>query len=222
MSIFVAIIEDDQPVRHHLTQIIESSSLCTLSGVAKNGAEARALIQEDNTDVYLVDLGLPDANGIDIIALIKLKCQNARILVLSTFGDAKHVSQSIRAGATGYLLKDEPKSSLIEKIVSLHNGNSPISPIVANILIREFSQDNASLGGEAIRKVAFQKFGLSIREIEVLTLLTTGLSIIHISDRMNISTHTVNQHLRSIYRKLNVRSRAMAVRVAFENGIASA
>lgn len=214
MTLSVSIIEDDAQVRAHLVNLISTSNRCELIGSASNGAEARVLIAQNKTEVYLVDLGLPDADGVDLIALIKTSCPTARSLVLSTFGDAKHINRSIRAGASGYVLKDEANSALIDKIVTVHNGESPVSASLVKLLFQQIS-------GQEEKKETnqnFAQFGLAPREVEVMHLLILGLSIIKIGDKLFISSHTVNQHLRSIYRKLDVHSRARAVNVAIQNG----
>ena len=97
MTLTVSIIEDDPETRAYLVNLINASNRCELIGSARSGAEARVLIAQNKTEVYLVDLGLPDADGVDLIALIKTSCPTARSLVLSTFGDAKHINRSIRA-----------------------------------------------------------------------------------------------------------------------------
>jgi DNA-binding NarL/FixJ family response regulator len=129
-------------------------------------------------------------------------------MVLSTFGDAKHVGRSIRAGAKGYLLKDESSHALIEKIVALHNGASPISAPIAKILIQQLSESHKEPENHLARADAIARFQLGAREVDVLTQLALGLSIILIADRLHISPHTVNQHLRNIYRKLNINSKS--------------
>ncbi len=219
MSIAVSIIEDDYSVRQYLAGVISSSPLCILVGTARNRAEAMALIEKNITDIFLVDLGLPDVDGIDLIAKIKVSCGGAQSLVLSTFGDIRHVSRSIRAGAMGYLLKEERDSVLIDKIVALQNGLSPVSPLVASMLFQHVGSGKILLGSEINREEAVVRAGLGAREVQVLKLLAMGLSVVAIADKIFISTHTVNQHLRSIYRKLEVRSRSMAVYVAQKNGI---
>ena len=221
MSIAVSIIEDDQPIKKHLSDVINESPLCKLIGTASNKSEAAALIAANRTDVYLVDLGLPDVDGVDLIASIKANCEGAQSLVLSTFGDAKHVSRSIRAGAMGYLLKEERNTALIDKIVALRNGQSPISPPIARILVQQMHNGKDLVNSDDRKQEAIARTQLGAREVEVLGRLAAGLSIIHIADKLSISTHTVNQHLRSIYRKLNVRSRALAVHTARQHGILS-
>ena len=214
MTLTVSIIEDDPETRAYLVNLINSSNRCELIGSARSGAEARVLIAQNKTEVYLVDLGLPDVDGVDLIALIKTSCPTARSLVLSTFGDNKHINRSIRAGAAGYLLKDEANSNLVDKIVSLHNGESPVSASLVKSLFQHISGENEKQESNK----SFTKFRLTPREIEVMHLLVQGLSIIKMGDKLCISSHTVNQDLRSIYRKLDVHSRAMAVNVAIQNG----
>lgn len=214
MSITVSIVEDDNLVRAHLAQQIEGSNRCQLAGTARDGAEAKVLITEKKTDVYLIDLGLPDIDGVELISLIKSTCPDARSMVLSTFGDAKHMQRSIYAGATGYLLKDLPDPALIDKIVTLYNGESLVTPSLLKLLFEKISKQP----GSTDRNSGFEKFGLGARELEVMGLLIEGLSIFNIGDKLCISTHTVNQHLRAIYRKLNVHSRAKAVSMAIKHG----
>lgn len=214
LSVAVSIVEDDNFVRTHLAQLVNESNRCQLVGSACNGAEAKALIAEQKTDVYLIDLGLPDIDGVELIALIKNTCPDARSLVLSTFGDAKHVQRSIQAGATGYLLKDLPDPTLIDKIVTLSNGESLVTPSLVKLLFQKISAQP----DDRQKNSGFAKFGLAARELEVMGLLVEGLSIFNIGDKLCISTHTVNQHLRSIYRKLNVHSRAKAVSTAIKHG----
>ena len=139
MSLTVSIIEDDAQIRSHLADLINASNRCELIGSACDGAEARVSISQDKTEVYLVDLGLPDVDGVDLIALIKTSCPAARCLVLSTFGDTKHINRSIRAGASGYVLKDEVNSTLIDKIVTVHNGDSPVSASLIKLLFQQIS-----------------------------------------------------------------------------------
>lgn len=214
MTLSVAIIEDDPTIRAHLANLIEASNRCELTGSASNGAEAKILIAENTTDVYLVDLGLPDVDGVDLIALIKSTCPAARSMVFSTFGDVKHIKRSICAGASGYLLKDESNSTMIDKIISLYNGESPVSASLIKLLVQQISVREVKK--ESNQSLA--KFALDPRELKVMHFLVLGLSIVNIGDKLCLSPHTVNQDLRSIYLKLDVHSRAMAVNVAVQNG----
>lgn len=214
LSISVSIIEDNPQFRAYIGELISSSNRCELVGSACSGAEAMQLIAQDKTDVYLVDLGLPDADGVDVIARIKSACPTARSMVLSTFGDAKHIDRSILAGASGYLLKDDSHAGLIDKIVSLNNGEAPFSPSLIKILFQRLSKQQTKTENSQ----NFTQYSLTARELEILHFLVLGLTIFNIGVELSISSHTVNQHLRAVYRKLDVRSRAMAVSKAIQNG----
>ena len=214
MTVLVSIIEDSALIRRHLVDLINASDRCCIAGSACNGAEARVLIAKNTADVYLVDLGLPDVDGVELIALINSSCPSARTIVFSTFGDIKHIQASISAGASGYLLKDDTNLALIDKIVSVHKGDASISASLVKVLLHKTSVQ----GENQESSKRFSIYGLSVKELKVMHLLVLGHSIVSIGDNLSISSHTVNQNLRSIYRKLDVHSRAMAVNVAVMNG----
>lgn len=215
MTLTVSIIEDDVQTRGRLVDLVNASNRCQLFGSAQNGAEAKQLIAKDKTDVYLVDLGLPDVDGVELIKIIKKKCSAACSLVISTFGDAKHINRSIQAGATGYLLKDVSDVTLIDKIVTVYNGESPVTPSLVKLLFQQIAFHET----KKVVDKSFDKFLLSDRELQVMCLLIRGWTTFNIGESLFISAHTVNQHLRAIYRKLDVNSRAMAVAVAVQHGL---
>ena len=218
MSISVSIIEDDQNIVDQLITIFGASSLCRIKGIAVNGEAAQQLIVSHPTDVFLVDLGLPDADGVDLVEQIKRHDPHAHILVLSTFGDAKHITRSIAAGARGYLLKDEINNDLIKKIVALHNGGSPLSPAVGRVIVDSLSNQTPGSVCQVPEANVAEMYQLSPNEVVTFKHLCAGLPITTIAAMMCISPHTVNQYLRHLYRKLNVHSRAMAVAKAQKIG----
>ncbi|MBB3193581.1 response regulator [Roseateles terrae] len=219
MSIAVAIIEDDPMILKRLIDIITASTLCEVVAVGRNRSEAVAAIMADRADLYLVDLGLPDVDGVELIRLIIEKCRDARALVVSTFADGKHVMRSLRAGACGYLLKDEIHAALVDKLVCAHNGQAPLSPSVSQALLDRLRQLESHARPQVDRQKVLLELGVGEREWEVLRLLVEGLPIVDIARRLEISPHTVNQHLRSIYRKLGVNSRARAASVTRSLGV---
>ncbi|WP_310626349.1 response regulator transcription factor [Limnohabitans sp.] len=218
MAIAVGIIEDDPVVSKYIATLISTTPLCELAGVAANKAHAYGLIAQNCADIYLVDIGLPDVNGIDLIKKIKQECSNAHVMVLTSFGDMRHVLQSIEVGATGYLLKDDRPDELIGRLVSLYNGNSPVSPGVAKHLIKKITNTDQQ-DVDRPDPDAILKFGLSKREVQVLAELRSPNPVKLIADRLNISYFTVNQHVRRVYRKLGVNSRTAALDKAFEYGL---
>ena len=216
MAISVVIIEDDPIVLNYLSLLIKDSPLCQLVGTASNNAQAQKHIAE-NVDVYLVDIGLPDVSGIDLMRQIKSKCPNAFVMVLTSLADMRHVMQSIEAGASGYLLKDDQPEELIDKLVSLHNGNSPLSPSVAKLLIKKITESNQQEPAGPNYEM-LEKLGLSRREYEVLLELRSPMPVKLIAEKLNISEHTVKVHFWRLYRLLGVNSRTQALRFARSNG----
>ena len=134
-------------------------------------------------------------------------------MVLTSLGDMRHVMESIRAGAAGYLLKDDDSSELISKLVSLHNGNSPVSARVAKILIDKITESD-KVEPSKPNTVAIEYFKLTQRELEILKELNTSKPVKNIASDLFVSYFTVTQHIRSIYRKLDVASRAGALNKA--------
>lgn len=210
MAILVAIIEDDNIVRHHLAKVINESSSCELSGIASNWLTALQLINEKETDVFLIDLGLPDCDGIELIKIITNKYPNSQSMVLSAMGDVKHILKSFEAGATGYLLKNEHHDNLIEKIIQLHNGTSPVSASVARILIQKIIITSSPQKSDILKELN-ETYDLSRREIDIFLALDSNMQVKDIARHFNISKHTTNHHLRNIYKKLGVNSRMAAI-----------
>ncbi|WP_414087174.1 response regulator, partial [Herbaspirillum lusitanum] len=130
-SIHVAIVEDDPSFRDALSKALEATPDMRLANIAGTRAEGLAMLQGPPADVLLVDLGLPDGSGIDVIHAAILRWPGCNIMVSTNFGDETHVMRSIEAGAAGYLLKDSSPAKIVDEIRSLASGGSPISPIIA-------------------------------------------------------------------------------------------
>jgi DNA-binding NarL/FixJ family response regulator len=223
----VAIVEDDPELRLRFESILLEEEWLAVTGVAPDAATARALIQRRAADLYLVDLGLPDGDGLDLIRLAALLQPDADLLVVTVFGDDAHVIAAIEAGATGYLLKDIEPQDMLQWIRTVRDGGSPLSPVIARRLLQRFRIGGAgALPAEpALRQPMVQPGPatgvnpLSARETEILHLLAKGLSYAEIGGLLAISAHTVTQHIKKIYRKLSVHSRGEAVFEATQMGI---
>ena len=216
----VAIIEDDKVFLERVSAVIGQSSYCKLVGVAHDFESGTRLIKETAIHVCIVDLGLPDGDGCDLIAMGRALGLSTNFVTLSVFGDDNHVMRAIEAGAVGYVLKDDPEDYIINSIIAVNNGGSVINPMVArNILQKLLGTPSPA---PAIEHVPSDDVPtLSERERQVLELLSRGSTITSIASTLNISTHTVNMHLRSIYRRLAVNSRSEAIYVANQKGIIS-
>jgi DNA-binding NarL/FixJ family response regulator len=214
----VALVEDDESFRNAVVAAIESAPDLVLSAVASNRAQGLRLLEGEPADVLLVDLGLPDGSGIDVIRAANTRWPKCSTMVSTAFGDEMHVMQSLEAGAVGYLLKDSAPERLVLEIRSLQAGGSPISPLIARQVLTRFRPSMpttpAGSAGPAARRAV-----LSARETEVLELITKGFSSGEIAALMSVSQHTVLTYVRRIYSKLEVNSRTEAIYEARSQGL---
>jgi DNA-binding NarL/FixJ family response regulator len=235
----VAIIEDNAEFLSRFRAVIESSPDFSFVGSAVDGAEGIALISGTEADAYLIDLGLPDINGIELIKLAVSMHPDCDVMVITMFADDAHIIQSIEAGATGYILKDSTSIDILECIRTLREGGSPISPLIARRILQKVQPVQIAQAAAAvtappgaaspdqpeIRNDTDQDSGthgnglLSEREYQVLLALSKGLSFKEIGARYYISSHTVARHVKKIYRVLAVHSRGEAVYEATKLGI---
>lgn len=185
-----------------------------LTDIAENKATASAMIEAGGYDVLLCDLGLPDGSGIDLIRQEALKGRDTDILVITMFANQNKVLGAVEAGARGYLLKDERIEDCIEAIRKIRQGGSPISPIIARQLLRKIKPKSSKTPMALAAP-------LSEREIEVLNLLARGFSNAECAKILTISTGTIGTHVKNIYRKLEVNSRAEALFEASSQGLLS-
>lgn len=200
------IVEDHPATRESLVKKVSSDPALTV--VAAVGTLQEALSQYANTrpDVVLVDLELPDGNGVD---LIKQARAHSDALVISVFGDEERVVAAIGAGAKGYLLKDDAADEICVSIHRLIKGESPISPAIARYLFEYFQQ----------RVPEETEVTLSNRELDVLNLAAKGYTYGEIAELINVSVHTVGTYTKRVYTKLEVNSRSAAVYEARRLGL---
>ena len=164
-------------------------------------------------DLALVDLGLPDGNGTTLIQALAQRQPGCTIVVTTLFGDDAHVFPALRAGAHGYLLKDQPEEKLAAALDGILRGEAPLSPAIAQRLLRVFNAPPEPAHHDAEQ--------LTAREREVLVLVSKGCRLPELAERLQISRHTVSDHLKHIYRKLKVNSRAEATLEAARMGLVS-
>lgn len=217
----VLIVEDQQPTLERLAAAIGDNPLLQLAGTAANATDGEKLLRDLQPDVLLTDLDLPDGNGIDLIR-IAANMDTTESMVITVFGDEKHVVNAIRAGATGYLLKDCDAVSIGEALLQLRDGGSPISPPIARYLLKIFQNENTAAAVEYAQKdapAAEIVSPLTKREHEVLRLIAKGYSYQEIAESLHLSIHTVTSHIKHIYRKLAVGSRGEAVYEASQQGL---
>jgi DNA-binding NarL/FixJ family response regulator len=215
--ISVIIVEEEPEFRRRYAQIIGSDPSIVLIGVASTAKEARQLVEREEFDVMLIDIGLADGAGVELIRFVHQRMPDSDILVNSLLADNQTVLAAIEAGAAGYIMKDAPAAELINNIKMLRAGSSPISPVVARTVLRALRERPAVAPQTA--STPPRRSALSSREIQILQVLAKGMSFVEIGNVLRISPHTVTAHIKKIYRKLSVHSRGEAVYEAAQMGI---
>jgi DNA-binding NarL/FixJ family response regulator len=213
--IHVALVEDDVHFQNAISAAITTSTDICLSSVSSTRAAGLQALDLQPADVLLVDLGLPDGSGIDVIRAATIQWPTCAVMVCTTFGDEAHVMKSIEAGASGYLLKDGTPSEMLAEIRNLHAGGSPISPLIARQVLMRFRATSSKVAVASERAHDL----LSVREKEVLQLITKGFTAEEIAKLMQVSHHTVQTYVRRIYSKLKVTSKAEAIYEARSIGL---
>lgn len=215
----VALVEDDVDFRNAVAVAIGSAPDMVLADTASTRRQGLQMLERQSADVLLVDLGLPDGSGIDVIRAAHRRWPGCNTMVSTTFGDETHVMQSLEAGAAGYLLKDCAPDRLVEEIRSLHAGGSPISPLIARQVLTRLRPPRSPSVPAGSPESGSRRTVLSAREAEVLELITKGFSTSEIAALVSVSQHTVLTYVRRIYGKLEVNSRTEAIYEARNQGL---
>jgi DNA-binding NarL/FixJ family response regulator len=205
-TIRVAVVEDDTEICQGLAKLIESSPGFMCVATCPTAEEALVGLPERQPDVVLMDIGLPGMSGVDCIPRLKELLPRSQIMMLTVFEDYDRIFVSLKAGATGYLLKKTAPLHLLQSIRDLHAGGSPMSNQIARRVVEEFQKPVVS---------PRERAPLSERENEILAKLARGYLYKEIASTLGISVETVRTHARNIYSKLQVRTRAEAVNKAF-------
>ncbi len=211
----ILLIEDDENTRNLLESVINEHAQLNVVAAVGTWQEGLAELAAKQPDVLLVDLGLPDGDGTELIREIYRRGYSTDVMVITVFDDEKHVIKAIEAGATGYILKDSSNRRIAQSIIELVNGGSPISAPIARYLLNRFRITPPSI--ETAKNIDIPH--LTVREKEVLSQLSRGFNFTEISNILSISPHTVTSHVKHIYRKLAVRSRSEAVFEAAQLGL---
>jgi DNA-binding NarL/FixJ family response regulator len=208
------VLADDQPlVRTGLRMILSAETDVEVVGEAADGAQAIALCEETAPDVVLMDVRMPGIDGIDATRAVTAVPDPPRVLVLTTFDLDDIVYDALRAGASGFLLKDAPEERLVTAIHVVAEGGSLFAPSVTRRLIEEFSQRKAPSGPPAALAT------LTERETEVLIHLARGQSNAEIAAALFVTENTVKTHVARLLMKLGLRDRVQAVVLAYESGL---
>lgn len=202
MRIRVSIVEDNRGTRESLAELLGRAPTLRFVTAHANGEEALRQIPADAPDVVLMDINLPKMNGIECVLQLKRQAPKTQVLMLTTYEEGDLIFDSLRNGASGYLLKNLPPAELIQAIEQVHAGGAPMSMQIARKVVSHFQQ---------IKMPQSEMEKLTKREQEILALLAKGYLYKEIADQLGITLSTVRAHLHTVYEKLHVQSRTEAV-----------
>jgi DNA-binding NarL/FixJ family response regulator len=205
----IAIVEDDPLFLEKLLILLNGEKGITVADSYSDAEDALQSLEESQPEIMLVDLGLPGMSGVDLIRKVKAKMPSIEIIVHTVSSDKESVFAAIKAGASGYILKGCPPRELIESIFTLYRGGAPMSPRIARKILSEFRED-AHISDQHL---------LSQKEKAVVECMEDGLTYKEISDRLNMSVHTVHSHIKHIYETLHAKGRQEALNKARQKGI---
>jgi DNA-binding NarL/FixJ family response regulator len=214
MQIRVSIFEDNKLVRDALQAILNGTPGYSCSGAFADGNRWEFDIKRSSPDVVLMDIEMPGLSGIEITRMIKTEFQEIKILIQTVFNDSDKIFRALCAGASGYILKNDPPHKYLEAINEVYNGGAPLSASVAKKLLGFFSNKNVILVAPDNTD-----YRLSDREKELLKLMAEGYNYKDIAGKAFISYETVRTHVKHIYKKLHVASRSEAVMKAIQQGL---
>ncbi len=223
MSIKIGLVEDNPALRKRFIDNFKYFNDMELVMIAASGEEAirklEGLVADDLPEIIMMDIELPGISGIETTSRVKAAYGDSiDIMMLTIFEHTEKIMKSINAGAVGYLLKDESPQTLVKAITELREGGAPMSRKIARKLITQVGK-SADVNRELQREQKIAEYGLSEKELQVIEQLVEGKNYSEIAELMFISPHTVKTHIKNIYRKMHVHTRASAVKSALDNNI---
>jgi len=214
----VALCDDHAVVRRGLQLILEAEPDLTVVGVAGGVAEAIVLAEATRPDVFVMDLGLPDGNGIDATAELRRVSPATQVLILTVHDDVAYLRSAFAAGAAGYVVKEAADTELVDAVRQVAAGRRYVHPTLGAALLGAPGPD-VGPSGHAASGLAGPGGELSQREVEVMRFMAMGLTSAEIADRLYVSVRTIETHRAHIHQKLDVRNRAQLVRRARDAGL---
>mgnify|MGYP000921834673 CR=1 FL=1 len=211
-NITIFLVDDHELIREGIKQLLELEDDIEVVGQAGDGEEAIEKISKYRPDVVLLDINMPQINGIDVLRRLKDLGANSKIIMLTIHKDREYLLEAMKVGADGYVLKDTDAEGLLRAIRTVESGETYIQPSIASLLVENINDVESN-------ENAMKTDSLTKREYEVLTLIAEGLSNKDIANKLYISEKTVKNHVSSILKKLEVNDRIQAAIFAFKNNI---
>ena len=215
-EITVLVVEDHTIVRQGIVSLINKEDDITIVGEADDGRQAIKLCREKKPNIIVMDLAMPHLNGIETTQIVKKECPKTNIIILSMYSEEEYIFKAIDAGASGYLTKKNAAEDLIKAIRAVHDGKAFFSSEVSKTVMNSYHLMMKKYG--TLDEVS-EKNKLTSRELEVLQLIAEGYTSKKISEKLHISTNTVQRHREKIMRKTGIHNVAGLTRYALEKGI---
>lgn len=211
------IVEDLPEIRNWLGQVVCAAFAGLQVVTAARLDQALECVQQQDFDLALIDLGLPDGNGTDVITALRRRQPQALPVVVTIYDDDEHLFPALQAGAFGYLLKEQPQEALVAQLLRMTQGEPPLSPPIARRVLAHFA--SATHRRESLMRHVENEVSLTERETDVLQRVAKGYTLPEIALQFGLSKHTIADHIKQVYRKLNVSSRAEAALEAARRGL---
>ncbi len=219
-KINIGIVEDNSTLRKRLVEHLgfyEDLNISVSAGSSEQFLQRLEIIPASSIpDVILMDIELPGLSGIETTSLVKARHEDIGILMFTVFEDDDRIFASIKAGASGYLLKDEPVEVIVQSLRELYKGGAPMSPLIARKLLNLVRDDATRIRSE---ETTITPFDLSSRELQILQHLVDGKTNIEIGEALYLSPWTIKTHIKNIYRKMHVNSRAEVTHMAIRQNL---
>lgn len=220
MTIRLLLVDDQEMIRRGFEMVLGGQPGLTIAGSAENGAEAYELVQQEEFDVVVMDVRMPSMNGVEATRLIRSLEHPPKVLILTTFDLDEYVYDALRAGASGFLLKDASTEELVSAIRHIHDGDSVVAPSTMRRLLERFTSSGAVQTVQTGDDDALAE--LTAREKDVVRLVAQGLSNAEIAEALVLAPGTVKVHVSNILTKLDARDRVQIVIAAFNSGLVRA
>jgi DNA-binding NarL/FixJ family response regulator len=204
----ILIVEDQSIFARSLHDSLVRALSPEIVRIEETVAGAKLALEEMHPDLVALDLGLPDGSGFDVITACKTRRSQPKLVVVTIFDDDRHLFEALRRGVDGYVLKEESGEELVTLLLEILDGRPPLSPSIARRVIQHFAGESDA---EATQ--------LTERELTILTMLAKGSTVVETAAHIQISQHTVQHHVKKLYKKLEVHSRAEMTRAAIDMGI---
>lgn len=202
----MALVDDHMLVRNGIKSLLEEEKDLVVIAEGSNGYEAIKIVEELNPDILIIDVRMPELNGIDAVQKIQTKGSSSKSIVLSMHDSEEYILQSIKAGAFGYLLKDTDKKEFIKAIHTVHSGEKYFSGDISNIIVSNLLQNSAAPETASKPSITNDPFGLTKKEKQILKLILTGQTNSEISETLQNSKRTIETHRFNLMKKMNVKN----------------